>query len=41
MSNNLVFGETSFVRYCPQGDLNIAFRHTAWYQAAGWSKQGW
>jgi putative peptidase len=32
---------TAFARYCPQGDLNIAFRHTAWYQAAGWSKQGW
>lgn len=32
---------TAYARYCPQGDLNLAFRHTAWYQAAGWAKKGW
>lgn len=27
--------------YCLYGDLNAAFRETAWYAAAGWSATGW
>lgn len=30
---------TSRAGYCPQGDLNQAFRQTPWYKAAGWA--GW
>jgi len=26
---------------CPHGDLNEAFRRTAWYGAAGWAATGW
>ena len=27
--------------YTPHGDLNAAFRRTAWYEAAGWAATGW
>lgn len=27
--------------YCSHGDLNEAFRHTSWYDAAGWAATGW
>ena len=27
--------------YCLYGDLNAAFRETAWYAAAGWNATGW
>ena len=26
---------------CPQGNLNITFRDTEWYRAAGWQAAGW
>ena len=26
---------------CPQGNLNITYRDTEWYRAAGWKAAGW
>lgn len=32
---------TTNAALCAHGDLNEAFRHTAWYAAAGWAATGW